>query len=347
MLRQIVVYFVFSFVVGNKMAKKQWDKVTIRTDSGETQTAVAPVIISASRATDIPAFYSEWFFDRLNKGYLRRRNPFSGSVQCISFEKVRLIVFWTKDPARIIPHLPKLDALGINYYFQVTLTDYEQEQFEPNVPSLDKRIETFRRLSSMIGKERVLWRFDPLIATDAIGVNELVDKVSRTGDLIYRWTSRLTISFLVHYAKVTKNCKATGIPIRNFTKEETAETACRIAQQCKEWGIPVVSCAVDRELKSFGVAEGKCIDNRMIADLFHHDKTLMEFIGAERDLLGLKFTKDMKDPGQRAGCGCIMSKDIGAYATCPHLCVYCYANNSPGQVKQNRSVHCRDNDILV
>ena len=144
------------------------EKVSIRTDSGEIVEATAPVIISASRSTDIPAFYAKWFFNRLAKGYCAWYNPFNQQKMYISFQNCKVVVFWTKNPKPILPYLHELDERGIHYYFQVTLNDYVKEGFEPNVSSVDDRVETFKKLSEMIGKERVIWRFDPLIITPNI-----------------------------------------------------------------------------------------------------------------------------------------------------------------------------------
>ena len=134
------------------------EKKTICTDSGKIVEATAPVIISASRSTDIPAFYAKWFFNRLAKGYCAWYNPFNQQKMYISFSKCKVIVFWTKNPKPIIPYLHILYEMGIHYYFQVTLNDYTKEGFEPNVPSVDERIETFKQLSDMVGKEKVAVR---------------------------------------------------------------------------------------------------------------------------------------------------------------------------------------------
>ena len=136
------------------------DKINIITDIGDNVEATAPIIISASRSTDIPAFYAKWFFNRLAKGYCVWYNPFNKKPMYISFKNVKAIVFWTKNPKPILPYLKELDERGIHYYFQVTLNDYVKEGFEPNVPSVEQRVETFKQLSEMIGKEKVIWRFD-------------------------------------------------------------------------------------------------------------------------------------------------------------------------------------------
>ena len=152
------------------------DKINIKTDSGKIVEALAPAIISASRSTDIPAFYAKWFFNRLAKGYCIWYNPFNKQPMYISFKNCKVIVFWTKNPKPILPYLHELDKLGIHYYFQVTLNDYVNEGFEPNVPSVEERVDTFKKLSSMIGKEKVIWRFDPLIVTKHITPRDLLKK---------------------------------------------------------------------------------------------------------------------------------------------------------------------------
>ena len=126
------------------------------------------MIISASRATDIPAFYSRWFFDRLKVGYARWRNPYNGKDTYVSFDKTRFIVFWSKNPALIIQSLHLLKERNIGCYFQFTLNDYDAEGLEPNVPPIEQRIETFKLLVDTLGTGSVVWRFDPLILTDRI-----------------------------------------------------------------------------------------------------------------------------------------------------------------------------------
>ncbi len=144
------------------------------TDDGQEVVAMAPTILSVSRATDIPAFYTQWFFNRLAKGYCRWRNPFNGTDNYVSFRNVRFIVFWSKNPAPFIPYLPILKEKGISCYFQYTLNDYEREWLEPNVPLLSERIRTFRKLSSILGKSGVVWRFDPMILSDKMSIEDLL-----------------------------------------------------------------------------------------------------------------------------------------------------------------------------
>ena len=141
-------------------------KIVIRNEQSVDVEAIAPVIVSASRATDIPAFYADWFFNRLDKGYLAWRNPFNGKDSYVSFANTRFVVFWSKNPKPLIPYLPILKDKGIGFYIQFTLNDYDAEQLEPGVSRLAERIDTFKRIVDEYGLGSVVWRFDPLILTD-------------------------------------------------------------------------------------------------------------------------------------------------------------------------------------
>lgn len=146
------------------------EKVEIVTDNGITVKAMAPVIVSASRSTDIPAYFSKWFISRFKgrRGYVKWFNPFNQKPVYVSFEKTKVIVFWSKNPKPLIRYLPELDAAGVHYYFQFTLNDYQQENLEPNIPSVESRIQTFKKLASLIGPERLIWRFDPVLFTKTL-----------------------------------------------------------------------------------------------------------------------------------------------------------------------------------
>ena len=146
-----------------------WDKEEVIIGDGTKVSAQMPVIVSASRSTDIPAFYADWFMERLKAGYVKWFNPFNGVPLYVGFRKTRLVVFWSKNPVPMLTHLDALDEICPNYYFQFTLNDYDTERIEPNVPPVAARIETFRKLSERLGRDRVVWRFDPLILTGATG----------------------------------------------------------------------------------------------------------------------------------------------------------------------------------
>lgn len=304
---------------------------TIRTDYGLLMAAQVPVIVSASRATDIPAFYARWFFDRLQKGYVRWRNPFSGRDSYVSFANTRFIVFWSKNPAPLIPYLSILRDKGIGCYIQFTLNDYVFESLEPGVPPLQQRIETFKRLVDMLGVGSVVWRFDPLLLTNTISIENLIGKTTQIGDELKGYTEKLVFSFadIAGYKKVGRNLTKDGINYLEWGEASMREFAAKLSKiNLERWGYALATCAESIDLAEYGVEHNRCIDPDLIARLSPEDATLRNF------LYGTK-----TDSGQRKGCGCILSKDIGAYNTCPHGCLYCYANSSPASVTANYRSH--------
>ncbi|HMB44610.1 MAG TPA: DUF1848 domain-containing protein [Candidatus Methanoperedens sp.] len=331
------------------MIFKGWEKVQIETDERKIIDGIAPIIISASRSTDIPAFHSKWFIHRLNKGYIKWTNPFNRVPQYVSFEKTRVIVFWTKNAAPMLPFLKEIDDKRINYYFQFTLNDYEKEGFEPSVPKLEERIATFKKLSDLIGKEKVIWRFDPLILTDTIGIEELLNKVEKVGNAIHNHTNKLVISFadIEPYAKVKRNLIAAGFKYEDFDKDSMDKISEGIQKINEKWGLEIATCAEISDFDKYNIKHNKCIDDDLMIKLFGNDSLLMDFLYAKKEnKVGLaafgggsepEITKDtkLKDKGQRKECGCVVSKDIGQYNTCGHLCVYCYANYSENVVHKN------------
>lgn len=346
------------------------DKITITTDQGEKEEATAPVIISASRSTDIPAFYAKWLFNRLDKGYCAWYNPFNQRKMYISFEKCRVIVFWTKNPAPVIPYLSELDKRGIHYYFQVTINDYVKEGFEPNVSSIEERVETFKMLSNLIGKEKVIWRYDPLIITPSIGPRELLTRIWSVGNKLKGYTDKLVFSFVdvKAYRKVQNNLvKETTA----FTKEDVDNAEANQAQRIEivegltkireswhndGWNIKMATCAEDIDLEKYGIEHNRCIDGELMKRIFADDNELVYYLHTlkwpERNMFGeippipLK-TKNVKDTGQRKACGCMISKDIGMYNTCRHFCVYCYANTSKEAVLRNIDKHNDNSESII
>lgn len=346
------------------------EKDIIVNQQGQQVEASAPVIISASRSTDIPAFYANWFFNRLAKGYCVWYNPFNQQKMYISFERCRVIVFWTKNPAPIIPYLPELDKRGIHYYFQVTLNDYVKEGFEPNVPSVDERVDTFKTLSDLIGKEKVIWRFDPLIITPTIGPRELLTRIWNVGNKLKGYTDKLVFSFVdvKAYRKVQNNIvKETML----FTKEDVENAEANYAQRIeiveglkkireawhKEgWDIEMATCAEDIDLEAYGIGHNRCIDGELMKRIFADDKELVYYLHTlkwpEKDMFGEippipQKLKNVKDTGQRKICGCMVSKDIGMYNTCRHFCVYCYANTSKEAVLKNKDKHNDESESII
>jgi hypothetical protein len=319
---------------------KGWPKIPVTLDNGDVVEGIAPLIISASRSTDIPAHYASWFFHRLEKGYIRWVNPFNQKSQIVALSKAKLIVFWSKNPQPIFSYLSELDKKEIRYVFQFTLNDYETEKLERGVPSLSERIASFRHLSSIVGKDRLFWRFDPLILTDKISPDSLLRKIRNVGDQIAPYTSRLTISFLIQYAKVIRNMGSAGYVTHTFC-EDIIEQICEgLQMMSREWEIPVVSCAESKSLDKYGIRHGACIDPYHLNKVFTNDTQLTEFFGIENEQVDLLTHQEdrvhkLKDSGQRKLCRCIASKDIGMYNTCTHYCTYCYANGSEKQVRSN------------
>ncbi len=321
------------------MTFKKWDKTSIRTGLSSQCMASAPVIISASRSTDISGCYPKWFIDRLNQGHLLWVNPFSGRSQYISFEKTRVIVFWTKNPDPILDYLNEIDQKGIHYYFQYTLNNYENDGFEPNVPLIEKRIETFYRLSEKLGKERVIWRFDPLILTHSLGVDELLEKIRGVGDRIHAFTEKLVISFvdINNYRKVRSNLRNAQVDGREFDSQDMAQLAQGLSALNQSWNLRLSTCGEAADLKSYGIEHNRCIDDVLMVRLFQADTRLMSFLGYQKGVfLGSDDWDYMKDRGQRKACGCFVSKDIGMYDSCGHGCIYCYANRFHGNTSKNK-----------
>jgi DNA repair photolyase len=345
------------------------DKHTIITDSGVTVEAQAPVIISASRSTDIPAFYAQWFINRLKRGYAVWYNPFNRQPMYISFKNCKVVVFWTKNPKSLIPYLKELDNKGIHYYFQFTLNDYEKEDFEPNVPPLQERIETFKTLSEQIGKEKVIWRFDPLILTPTLTPRDLLKKIRVVGNQLKGYTNKLVFSFvdIKVYQKVQRNlAKETSFFTKNDVEnaelnnnqiKEIADGLVKIRERWKSegWNISLATCAEQIDLEQYGIEHNRCIDGELMKQIFSEDADLMYYLshGKLPDTLSLfpdnisSKQVNMKDKGQRQICGCMISKDIGMYNTCPHHCVYCYANTSKKTVRENLSLHNIDNESII
>ncbi len=319
--------------------------------NGEIVNAQAPFIISASRSTDIPAFYSDWFMNRVKAGYVKWKNPFNGKYVYVTFAKARLIVFWSKNPKPIIKHLDYLNENTFNYYFQYTLNDYDQEKLEPRVPSVDARLDTFIELSEKIGKEKVIWRFDPLIITDTIGVDELLKKTEKIGNKLKNHTTKMVFSFadIKQYKKVQNNLRRNSIKYFEFNERTMNEFAQGLQNLNKNWRFEIGTCAEKLSLQQYGITHNKCIDDDLIIRLFYTDKKLMDFLNVKivpPDLLNpttrIEKPKYYKDKGQRELCGCIVSKDIGEYNTCPHLCIYCYANTSQEIALNNWNI-CKEN----
>ncbi len=317
------------------MAKNKWENIEIRNEKNEVLNAISPLIISASRSTDIPAFHAEWFMKRLKAGYIKWINPFNQKPQYVSFKNTKVIVFWSKNPEPLMKHLKEIDDKEIKYYFHFTINDYEKENFEPNVPDLDKRIDTFKKLSKTIGGEKVIWRFDPLTLNDSLTIDDLVEKIYHIGEKIHEYTEKLVFSFIDidDYRKVNKRSVNS---FRELTDNEKTEFAEKLIKRCEKWKINFATCAEGIDLDRFKIKHNKCIDDELILKITKDHAEIKKLFGIKDDFFPeYKKEVNIKDKGQRKECLCVFSKDIGQYNTCSHLCMYCYANLSKEQVEKN------------
>ncbi len=305
--------------------------------------AIAPLIISASRSTDIPAFYGDWFMERVRKGYAKWINPWNGKATYVSFQNARVFVFWSKDPGPFLPHLAEMTRLGYPYLMLFTLNDYEAEGLEPRVPPLENRIRTFQAVSRMAGKGRISWRWDPLLLSDSLDLPGLMHRIGQVGDAVGPFTERLIFSFIdiARYPRVARNLRNRGFAgVRELSADEELGLAAGIRGMNRSWGLGVSACGEERNLSEFGIGPGECISRDRLLREFGSDPVLRRFLEPPATRIppgeGNRSTPPefLKDPGQRRACGCVVSKDIGEYATCPHLCAYCYANTSPDRVKK-------------
>jgi DNA repair photolyase len=336
----------------------QKEETMVRLDNGMMAKATFPVVVSASRSTDIPAFYAEWLFHRLNVGYSAWTNPFNGIRSYVSYANTKFIVFWSKNPRPLLNHLDELQERGIGCYVQYTLNDYEEEGLERGVRPLAERIETFKMLVQRLGKGAVVWRFDPLILTEKIDMDKLLRKIENIGDQLIGYTEKLVFSFadIISYRKVKANLEKNHINYVDWSKEQMIEFASQLVKlnKEKEWNYTLATCGEAADLQ--GVEHNHCVDDRLIVRFGYKSPELMHFLGAEfyqpslfeplpEDAIGLSdgryaiIKKDNRDKGQRIACGCMKSKDIGEYNTCPHLCEYCYANSSKDIAVNNWRQH--------
>ena len=277
-----------------------------------------PGIISASRRSDIPAFYSDWIIKLFKQGSMIWKNPFNpGQKKIIYLDNTRVIVFWSKNPYTLIDKLNFFNNRGIKYYFQFTLNKYPQ-YLEPKIPSLKNRIDTFKKLVDRLGTGKVIWRFDPIILTDKINENYIYESLQIIGNSLKGYTDRLMVSFIHLYSKVIKKLKKAGIKYKEISQEKKINMLKNISHIGEKLDMDIFTCAeplnINNELNNIGIKKGSCIDKFLMKKIFAPDIELMDYL-----------EKVKKDKGQRKECGRIQSIDIGNYNTCRHHCLYCYA----------------------
>lgn len=285
------------------------------------------MIISASRRTDIPTYYSEWFFNRLREGYVLVRNPMNArqiSRISLSPEAVDGIVFWTKNPVPILSRLGELEPYP--YYFQFTLTAYGRD-VEPNLPGKNGvLIPAFQELSRMAGRERVVWRYDPIFLSDRYTVEYHCRYFRVLAAKLGEYTEKCTVSFLDFYRSTARNMRS--LHIREMTAAQQREMMERFSEIAGEYGLYIDTCSEAISLEDLGISHASCVDRERL-----------ERIGGYRLKVG-------RDRNQRKECGCAASVDIGAYDTCGNGCLYCYATDSRPRAAERVRAHRPDSPIL-
>ncbi len=269
------------------------------------------VIISASRRSDIPAFYGHWLMDCLKTGEVVVRNPVNPTQSSrISLlpEDVDALVFWTKNPAPMFDLLPEIDAMGYFYYFLFTLTPYDSS-IEPGVPAKSRMVDVFRRLVDTIGPERVVWRYDPVIMTGTMNHEWHTAEFRNFSGALAGYTRRCIVSFLDDYRKIRNRMRSVDYVLPD--DRSMSALACSLAEVARNDGIEFFMCSHAGDLSHCGILNASCIDRNLIFRLSGRFPAGKE-----------------KDRGQRRHCGCAESRDIGEYDTCRHGCLYCYAMSS-------------------
>jgi len=285
------------------------------------------MIVSCSRRTDISAFYTDWFFNRIRDGYVMVRNPMNAKqIRRVSLlpEDVDGFVFWTRNPAPMLKRLDRLRDYG--YYFQFTLTPYGRD-LEPNLPPLDERIEAFCGLAERIGHQRVIWRYDPVLLSKDITVNYHRDRFEGIAKRLSGHTRKCIISFIDMYRHIAN--RMAGLSVRAPDVSEMCLLAKGIREVAGECKMKVETCAEEIDLADLGIDRGSCVDARLISEI-----------------TGKSLSVE-KDRYQRKFCGCTASVDIGQYDTCRYFCKYCYASVSRKKIEDNWALHDEQSPLLV
>lgn len=285
------------------------------------------MILSVSRRTDIPSFYSDWFFERLKEGFVYTRNPMNPKQVRrleLSPETVDCMVFWTKNPAPMLERLSELEPYP--YYFQFTLTSYGRD-VEAHVPhKREVMILVFQRLALQVGSKRVIWRYDPILFIPRYTPEYHIRAFRQMAEALRGCTEKCVISFVDTYAKNARKLQALGV--YELPKEELEDFAATLCTIARENGMVMASCSEEIDLSRCGIVHNACIDKALI-----------------EEIIGCKL-KGAKDRNQRKECGCMESIDIGTYHTCANGCVYCYANHSDARVREGMAMYDVHSPIL-
>lgn len=274
------------------------------------------MMVTVSRRTDIPCYFSDWFYNRVHEGYAYARNPMNAhqvSRIALTPDVVDCFVFWSKNPG---PMIGRLDELaGFNYYFQFTLTGYGRD-IEPGVPhKREVMIPTFQRLAEKIGPERVVWRYDPIAFSSKYTTEYHLRAFASIAEALAGYTERCVISFVDTYRKNQARMHESGLA--EPAGPDLVLFARELADMAHAHGMTIGTCAEKIDLASVGIEHNACVSRELIQHIAHAK---------------MKVGKHM---GQRNECGCVQSIDIGTYNTCRLMCKYCYANFNPESIERN------------
>lgn len=283
------------------------------------------MLINTGGRTDTVQYFSEWLLNRFREGFVYSRNPmFPKKVTRyeLSPDKVDCVIFCSKNYSPILSRLHEITD-RYNTYFFYTITAYGKDM-EPGVPSVDQSIDTLYRLEKLVGKERIVWRYDPVLLTKKYTIQQHLITFGHMAARLSGHVERCVFSFVEFYGKLQFNMPELQI----LTEEDMEELAEGLGALAKKYRIPIQTCATKTDYSRFGIAKGSCVT--------------LDALGKAN---GIKF-RELKHRGMRRGCSCMVSHDIGAYDTCPNGCRYCYANSNPLVAAKNFSQHNPESPIL-
>ena len=281
------------------------------------------MILNVSGRTDILAFYSEWFMNRLNAGFIDVRNPFNPKlISRIYLDDVDLIFFCTKNP---IPIVNKIKDIKKKVYFHVTLTPYK-EDIEPNVPSKKDIISAIKKISNIVGKDNIVIRYDPVFLSDKYNIDYHIKAFDKICTLLDGYVKKILISFIDEYKNVKRNINI--LRYRSFTQEDYKMIGTCFSRSAKNHGMVVHTCFENRDLVEYGFIKDECLSKELAYKL-----------------TGKKYRKWNVRKGGK--CNCVSMVDIGVYNSCKHFCKYCYANYDEDEVKNNIKKHNPNSSLLI
>lgn len=284
------------------------------------------MILNTGNRTDIPAFYSEWFMNRIREGYALSRSPYAPQILYryrLDPDLVDVLVFCTKNPGPMLKHLQELSSY--RQFWAVTITPYGKD-IEPHVPDKTEVMRSFRALSEAVGPERVCWRYDPILISGQYPLEKHLDSFAEMASFLSGYTARAVISFIDLYEKTRRNFPE--------VKEVLPEDRLRIGKSFSEiaasHGMKLHTCLEGEDLACFGIDTSGCMTRRVL-----------------EEAIGEELTVPASAENSRDGCRCLLGGDIGAYNTCRHFCRYCYANYDRETVMRNSRMHDPYSPLLV